>query len=59
MAERAASFVTKDPVCGMSVDPGQTRWRSSHAGTEYFFCARGCKVAFDRDPGRYVKAAAR
>jgi YHS domain-containing protein len=24
-------------------------------GTTYYFCAPGCKVAFDKDPDKYVK----
>ena len=40
-----------DPVCLMEVDtenpPGG---RSEYQGTAYYFCGRGCKVAFDRDP---------
>ena len=40
-----------DPVCLMEVDtsnpPGG---QSEYQGTQYYFCGRGCKVAFDRDP---------
>jgi YHS domain-containing protein len=43
--------VAIDPVCLMEVDtenpPGG---QSEHQGTHYYFCGRGCKVAFDRDP---------
>ena len=44
-----------DPICKMEVDtdnpPGG---QSEHEGTTYYFCAPGCKVAFDDDPGKYV-----
>ena len=40
-----------DPVCQMVVDttnpPGG---QSEYQGTQYYFCGRGCRVAFDRDP---------
>ena len=44
-----------DPICKMDVDtdnpPGG---RSEHEGTTYYFCAPGCKVAFERDPHAYL-----
>ena len=44
-----------DPVCLMEVDtdnpPGG---QSEYQGTQYYFCGRGCKVAFDRDPGHVL-----
>ena len=44
-----------DPVCHMEVDTeapagGQT----SHDNADYYFCAPGCKVVFDRDPEKYL-----
>ena len=43
--------VAIDPVCLMKVNtenpPGG---HSEHQGIDYYFCGRGCKVAFDRDP---------
>lgn len=46
-----------DPVCGMTVDPEIARSKgltSQQAGTDYFFCGRGCKLEFDEDPKRYL-----
>ena len=44
-----------DPICKMDVDtdnpPGG---QSEHEGTTYYFCAPGCKVAFDKEPEKYV-----
>ncbi|MCH8298628.1 MAG: YHS domain-containing protein [Chloroflexi bacterium] len=44
-----------DPVCKMDVDtanpPGG---QSEHQGTAYYFCAPGCKVAFDKEPEKYL-----
>jgi Cu+-exporting ATPase len=46
-----------DPVCGMSVEPGEAREKGLHSrrgDTDYFFCGRGCKLDFDEDPMRYL-----
>ncbi len=44
-----------DPICQMDVDtdnpPGG---QSEYEGTTYYFCAPGCKVAFDKEPEKYV-----
>tara|TARA_R110002049_G_scaffold288534_1_gene471092 strand:+ start:2033 stop:4420 length:2388 start_codon:yes stop_codon:yes gene_type:complete len=38
-----------DPVCGMTVDPAESR-RSEHEGNSYFFCSEGCQTKFEGDP---------
>ncbi len=44
-----------DPICQMEVDvdnpPGG---QSEYQGTTYYFCAPGCKVAFDGEPEKYL-----
>ena len=44
-----------DPICQMDVGtdnpPGG---QSEHNGTTYYFCAPGCKVAFDKEPEKYL-----
>jgi YHS domain-containing protein len=44
-----------DPICQMKVDtdnpPGG---KSEYQGTTYYFCAPGCKRAFDQDPAKYI-----
>ena len=45
----------KDLVCGMMIDPQTAAATSEHEGQTYYFCARGCKVAFDKDPEKYIK----
>ena len=49
-----ASAKVEDPVCHMSVQVGEDTPRSTYNGHEYFFCAKGCKVSFDKDPAKYV-----
>lgn len=44
-----------DPVCKMEVDTGNPPGgQSEHQGEDYYFCAPGCKVAFDKEPGKYL-----
>jgi Cu+-exporting ATPase len=47
-----------DPICKMEVDtdspPGGRR---DHEGTIYYFCAPGCKVAFEKEPEKYLAPA--
>lgn len=43
-----------DPVCGMTVDPATARHTATHQGTTYYFCAPGCKRAFEADPAKYL-----
>ncbi len=47
-------MASKDPVCGMMVDEKHAAGTSVHAGTTYYFCSSGCKVAFDRSPRKFV-----
>jgi len=56
-AESAAETVTKDPVCGMTVDPHKTQHRAEHAGHPYYFCSAGCRTKFLSDPERYLSPA--
>ncbi len=44
---------TRDPVCGMQVDPATTKHRSEHGGETFHFCGAGCKAKFDAAPDRY------
>jgi xanthine dehydrogenase accessory factor len=46
----------RDPVCGMSVDPGKARHKSEYEGASFYFCCAGCKQTFDREPKRYLAA---
>jgi Cu+-exporting ATPase len=44
----------KDLVCGMTIDPQTAAATSEYKGQVYYFCAQGCKVAFDRNPEKYI-----
>lgn len=45
----------KDIVCGMTVDSETAQHRSEYKGQTYYFCSRGCKSAFDKDPKKYLQ----
>ncbi|MGB8656588.1 MAG: YHS domain-containing protein [Candidatus Zixiibacteriota bacterium] len=46
--------MAKDPVCKMDVDEKTAKLKSEHKGKTYYFCAPGCKKAFDQNPEKYV-----
>jgi YHS domain-containing protein len=46
--------MAKDPVCGMEVEEKKAAAKSEHMGKTYYFCAPGCKKAFDENPGKYT-----
>ena len=48
----------KDLVCDMWVDPETAAAESEYKGKKYHFCAKGCKVAFDKDPEKYIQKEA-
>ena len=47
------SRVEEAPVCGMSVDPAKAAATLWHDGTQFYFCAEGCKRAFKSAPDKY------
>ena len=47
--------MARDHVCGMEVDERKAKYRMEHMGKTYYFCAAGCKKAFETNPKRYIK----
>ena len=45
----------RDVVCGMTVDSDTAQHRSEYKGNTYYFCAPGCKTAFDKEPEKYLQ----
>ncbi len=45
----------KDVVCGMTVDTEAAAATAEYRGGIYYFCAPGCKTAFEQDPEKYLK----
>jgi xanthine dehydrogenase accessory factor len=48
-----------DPVCGMTVMPGNSAMPLARGGTTYYFCCAGCRQKFTENPDAYVKAVLR
>jgi len=46
--------MAKDLVCGMEVKEEETAATSVYKGKTYFFCSKGCKEKFDKDPEKYI-----
>jgi YHS domain-containing protein len=43
-----------DPVCNMTIDSEKAAASSEYNGRTIYFCAKGCKIAFDKDPQKYL-----
>lgn len=46
-----------DPVCGMTVEIASAKYMSEYEDRIYYFCAAGCKLAFDKAPAGFVHPA--
>lgn len=51
--------MTKEPVCGMTIDPARAAARTEHAGKTYYFCSSHCQRTFQADPKKYAAATPR
>ncbi|MFQ5770606.1 MAG: YHS domain-containing protein [bacterium] len=38
----------------MQVDPQKAAASSTYQGTTFYFCAQGCKEAFDKEPEKFL-----
>jgi xanthine dehydrogenase accessory factor len=47
-----------DPVCGMTVT-AESGGPVTYEGADYYFCCAGCRQAFEKDPGAYLKRETR
>ena len=41
-------------MCGMAVDPDTAPAKAEYKGKTYYFCAPGCRAAFEKEPEKYV-----
>ncbi|NTF43736.1 heavy metal translocating P-type ATPase [Rhizobium rhizogenes] len=48
--------VTRDPVCGMTVDPNAGKPSLDYQGRTFHFCCNGCKTKFEAAPETYLTA---
>ena len=44
-----------DPVCKMKVKKKKAKFKSDYKGSTFYFCARGCKDSFNKDPEKYLR----
>ncbi|MEX2455074.1 MAG: heavy metal-binding domain-containing protein, partial [Rhodospirillaceae bacterium] len=51
----AGESAVLDPVCGMTVDPGETRHHYAHDGSDYHFCSGRCRARFSAAPDAYLR----
>jgi Cu+-exporting ATPase len=47
-------IITRDPVCGMNVDPQKAQYHSVYAGKDYYFCSASCLQKFEESPDSYA-----
>lgn len=45
---------SKDPVCGMTIDPDHAKAAAVHDGRTYFFCSTSCREKFEQAPSKFV-----
>ncbi len=50
------STETRDPVCGMIVDPAAGKPQLEYGGHTYHFCCSGCRTKFEAEPEAYLTA---
>ncbi len=48
--------MAKDLICGMQVEEQSAAGTSEYKGKTYYFCSPGCKVAFDKEPEKYISS---
>ncbi len=44
----------RDPVCGMTLQPGQEAADYRYQDRAYHFCSVECRQLFERDPKAYI-----
>ena len=46
--------MTKNPVCGMMLEPAKAAGKLVHAGNTYYFCSAQCQRTFQENPRKYA-----
>lgn len=46
-----------DPICAMSIQPGDATPHYQHSGTDYWFCSTACREEFAANPENYLHRA--
>lgn len=58
MNANQSTVATKDPVCGMTVDPAKAKASVRHGEATYYFCCSSCAQKFLATPEDYLKPKA-
>jgi xanthine dehydrogenase accessory factor len=60
-AKKSLAIVSEviDLVCGMSVVAEKSNRPFEYEGTTYYFCAPGCRTAFEKDPTSFINQEAK
>lgn len=45
---------SKDPVCGMAVEPQKAAAAAVRNGNTYYFCSTSCRNKFEQEPDKYL-----
>lgn len=45
-----------NPVCGVPVSKTNPKHLIAYKGEKVYFCCDGCKVSFEKEPGKYIKS---
>lgn len=48
----------RDPVCGMTLRPGQEEASHTYQGNRYHFCSEECCKMFQQNPKEYTQHGA-
>lgn len=48
--------VVRDPVCGMWIEQDDAADIILYNEKIFYFCAPGCKIAFEKEPEKYLSA---
>lgn len=48
----------QDPVCGMRFEPDQAATTADFDGRTFHFCCDSCRLAFEAEPGRFLRREA-
>jgi P-type Cu+ transporter len=59
MATDRTQTLTKDPVCGMTVDPATAKHHRTCRDQTYYFCCQHCAEKFEGAPEKFLQAPAR
>jgi Cu+-exporting ATPase len=54
-SQPVTGLFSRDPVCGMNVNPATAKHQSQHGGETYYFCCRHCLEKFQAEPEKYLR----